>query len=210
MNSIFESTTGAVEVPFPEYDAPVNDPISLGKKWLQEAIDEEVREPRAMVLATANSSRVITSRVMAILEFTNIGIIFATHKGSRKIRDAEDISFACGHFYWRELSRQLSVSGKVKQLDRECAVKEWNKRPIPLHSMSTCSRQSEPLVSYEKLLAAAQELESVGALPCPDAYAVYVLEPQAIEFWSSRSNRLHKRLRFERIKTGWEYVKLQP
>lgn len=210
MNSIFESTTGEVALPFPEYDAPENDPISLGQKWLQQAIDQKVREPRAMVLATANSSRVITSRVMAILKFTNSGIIFATHKGSRKIKDAEDVSFACGHFYWRELSRQLSVGGKVKQLDRACAVNEWNKRPIPLHAMSTCSRQSEPLISYKKLLTTAEELESVGALPCPDAYRVYILEPQAVEFWSSSSNRLHKRLRFERFKIGWKSVKLQP
>lgn len=210
MNSIFESTTGTVKLPFPEYDASANNPISLGQKWLKEAIDEKVREPRAMVLATVGSSKIITSRVMAILEFTNMGIIFATHKSSRKIRDSEDISFACGHFYWRELSRQLSISGKIRQLDRERAVKEWDKRPIPLHSMSTISRQSEPLVSYEKLLAAAQELESLGALPCPDGYAVYILEPQAIEFWSSSPNRLHKRLRFERTKAGWGGIKLQP
>lgn len=210
MNSIFESTTGSVKLSFPEYDISVNDPISLGQKWLQEAIDKKVREPKAMVLATANASRVITSRVMAILEFTNLGIIFATHTGSRKIKDAEASAFACGHFYWRELSRQLSVSGQIKQLDREYAVKEWNKRPIPLHSMSTCSRQSEPLVSYERLIAAAQKLEKMGALPCPDSFAVYVLEPQAIEFWSSNSNRLHKRLRFEDTQTGWESTRLQP
>lgn len=210
MSSTFESTTGKVYHPFPEYDAPPSNPIALGQKWLQEAIDEKVREPRAMVLATANTSRVMTSRIMAILEFTDIGIVFATHTCSRKIKDAKAIPFACGHFYWRELSRQLSVSGRIKQLDRERAIEEWNKRPVPLHSMSTASHQSEPLVSYEQLLTASQQLEGTGALPCPDRFAVYVLEPQAIEFWASSSNRLHKRIRFELTRTGWKSTQLQP
>lgn len=210
MRNTFESMTGKVDYSFPEYDIPLRDPISLGKKWFQEAIYEKVCEPRAMVLVTANSSRVMTSRVMAILEFANTGIIFATHSCSRKIQDAESVPFACGHFYWRELSRQLSVSGKIKQLTRERALEEWDKRPIPLHSMSTVSHQSSPLLSPEQLLIAAQKLDGVGALPCPNRFSVYVLEPQAMEFWASSSNRLHKRLRFENTQNGWESTKLQP
>ncbi len=210
MSSVFESTTGKVDLNFPEYDTSFNNPIELGQKWLQEAIDEKVREPKAMVLMTTNISRVMSSRVMAILEFANSGIIFATHTSSRKIKDAEEVPFACGHFYWKELGRQLSVSGKIKPLDRERAIYEWNKRPIPLHSMSTVSHQSEPLHSYEQLLVDARQLEPMGALPCPDRFAIYVLEPQAMEFWSSSSNRLHKRLRFEYTATGWKSTKLQP
>ncbi|WHI52287.1 pyridoxal 5'-phosphate synthase [Microbulbifer sp. MLAF003] len=210
MSSTFESMTGKVDQSFSEYETPPSDPMSLARQWLQEAIDNKVREPRAMVMATANLSGALSSRVMAILDFATIGIIFATHSCSRKIKDTEETPFACGHFYWRELGRQLSVSGKIKQLDRERAVREWDARPIPLHAMSTVSHQSEPLDSYDQLLAAAQELDRVGALPCPERFSVYVLEPQAIEFWSSSSNRLHKRLRFERDQTEWKHIRLQP
>jgi pyridoxamine-phosphate oxidase len=210
MSSIFETLTGKTNFRFPEYDFSPSDPIPLGQKWFQEAIDEKVCEPRAMVLMTANSSGFMSSRVMAILEFAPIGIIFATHSCSRKIRDAQEIPFACGHFYWRELGRQLSVSGNIKQLDREHAVEEWNKRPIPLHSMSTASHQSKILVSYEQLLSAAEKLAKLGALPCPDRFSVYVLEPHAMEFWASSSNRLHRRLRFERTETRWNSTRLQP
>src|SRR5262245_36397402 len=95
----FESTTAKVDLGFAEYDAPPADPIALGQRWLQQAVDEKVREPRAMVLATADSSGRMSSRVMAILEFAAIGIVFATHTCSRKIRDAEQVPLACGHFY---------------------------------------------------------------------------------------------------------------
>ncbi|WP_274713848.1 pyridoxal 5'-phosphate synthase [Xenorhabdus bovienii] len=210
MSGIFESVTGKLDYNFPEYDSLPSEPITLGRKWLQEAINENVREPRSMVLMTANSTGNMSSRVMAILEFINEGILFSTHSCSRKIRDIRDNPFACGHFYWRELGRQMSVSGKVKKLPWEHSIEEWNKRPTPLHSMSTVSYQSEPLISYEQLLISAQHLEGSGVLPCPERYSVYLLEPYAIEFWAASSNRLHKRLRFEYGQTDWNSLRLQP
>jgi dihydrophenazinedicarboxylate synthase len=210
MNSRLESMTGKVDYHFYEYDTLDIDAIKTAQKWLREAMDENVREPRAMVMATVNASNVMSSRVMAILEFVDIGITFATHRCSRKIKDTNEVPIACGHFYWRELGRQLSVSGKVRRLDRKRAVDHWNERPIPLHSMSTVSYQSEPLVSSEQFLAGAKELDGKGALPCPDRFAVYVLEPQVIEFWASSSDRLHKRLRCELTETGWKGTRLQP
>ncbi|MDC0717512.1 pyridoxal 5'-phosphate synthase [Nannocystis bainbridge] len=202
--------TGEADLAFPEYDDPPDDPIAIGQRWLREAIEAEVCEPRAMVLVTANGSGLMSSRVMAILEFADVGVVFATHATSRKIEDATAVPFACGHFYWRELSRQLSVSGKVVALSRERAVTEWNRRPVLLHSMSTASRQSEPLVSSAALLDEAQRLADLGALPCPERFMVYALQPLALEFWASSSNRLHRRLRFDLAPGGWKSARLQP
>ena len=210
MSAKFESTTAKTKLPFPEYDVPPSNPIPLGQKWLQDAILHEVREPRAMTFTTINQFGLMSSRTMAILGFENTGISFATHSCSRKIKDVNETRFACGHFYWREIGRQLSVSGIIKQESNQRAAEEWNKRPIPLHSMSTISHQSEPLESYEQLLSEAQKLENIGALPRPERFKVYVLEPLAIEFWSSNSDRLHKRLRFDLTQNEWKYMRLQP
>jgi pyridoxamine 5'-phosphate oxidase len=152
----------------------------------------------------------MSSRVMAILEFAGVGIVFSTHTTSRKIKDAEEVRYACGHFYWRELGRQLSVSGTIVPLSRERAVAEWDKRPVPLHSMSMASHQSEPLVSSDALLDEAQRLAEAGALPCPERFMVYALHPLAIEFWASSSNRLHRRLRFDLTPERWKSIRLQP
>jgi len=209
MSSALESMTGKADVDFPEYEASPAEPIALAKKWFQEAIREQVREPRSMVLTTANRAGLMSSRVMAILAVLDHGVCFATHNCSRKIADARATGFACGHFYWKELGRQLSVSGKLVEQARVHAVEEWNRRPVGLHSMSTAARQSEPMVSRAELLAEARKLEGV-ALPCPERFATYVLVPQAIEFWSSSSDRLHRRLRFERSNARWECTRLQP
>lgn len=210
MSSNLESMTGRADLAFPEYDDPPDDPIAIGQRWLREAIEGDVSEPRAMVLVTTNASGLMSSRVMAVLEFAGVGVVFATHTTSRKIKDSMAVPCACGHFYWRELSRQLSVSGTIVALPRERAVAEWNKRPVPLHSMSTASHQSEPLVSPEELLDEAQRLAEAGPLPCPERFMVYALQPLALEFWASSSNRLHRRLRFDLAPEGWKSTRLQP
>lgn len=209
-SSAFESVTGKVDTDFLPFHARLNQPIELACAWVQEAIREQVREPRAMVLTTANAQGEMSSRVMAILDFAETGILFATHSCSRKIQDIDSHPLACAHFYWKELGRQLSVSGWVVRLPQATAKEVWEKRPVPLHAMSTVSHQSEPLLDFEALRRAAEALEGAGALPCPDRFAVYQLVPQTVEFWAASSDRLHRRLRAEYHRNEWRSAWLQP
>lgn len=209
-SSAFESVSGKVDTDFLPFHARLNQPIELACAWVREAIREQVREPRAMVLTTANAQGDMSSRVMAILDFAENGILFATHSCSRKIQDIDSHPHACAHFYWKELGRQLSVSGRVVKLPQATARAVWENRPIPLHAMSTVSHQSEPLLDSETLRRAAEALEGTGALPCPDRFAVYQLVPQTVEFWAASSDRLHRRLRAEYHRDQWRSVWLQP
>ncbi|VTR59339.1 Phenazine biosynthesis protein phzG [Serratia fonticola] len=209
-SSAFESVSGKVDTEFPPFHSQVNQPIELACAWVQEAIREKVREPRAIVLTTANAQGEMSSRVMAILDFSGSGILFATHSCSRKIQDINSNSHACAHFYWKELGRQLSVSGKVIKLPHATARTVWEKRPIPLHAMSTVSHQSEPLLDSDELRRSAEALEEAGALPCPERFSVYQLVPQALEFWAASSDRLHRRLRAEYHRNEWRSAWLQP
>ncbi|EJF9110487.1 pyridoxal 5'-phosphate synthase [Escherichia coli] len=209
-SSAFESVSGKVDTDFLPFHTQLNQPIELACAWVQEAIREQVREPRAMVLTTANAQGEMSSRVMAILDFDERGILFATHSCSRKIQDINSHPHACAHFYWKELGRQLSVSGRVVRQPQSVSKAVWEKRPIPLHAMSTVSHQSEPLLDSETLRRAAKALESRGALPCPERFAVYQLIPQAVEFWAASSDRLHRRLRAEYHQNEWRSTWLQP
>jgi pyridoxamine 5'-phosphate oxidase len=209
-SSAFESVSGKVDTGFLDFHTRLNEPIKLARTWVNEAINENVREPRAMVLVTANEQGEMSSRVMAILDFDECGILFATHNCSRKIQDIHKNPHACGHFYWKELGRQLSVSGKVIELPHETAIKVWKNRPIPLHAMSTVSHQSEPLLDSNELRKAARVLENKGILPCPERFSVYQLTPLSIEFWAASADRLHRRLRVEYRQKEWQNTWLQP
>lgn len=210
MSSKLESMTGHADTAFPAFEDSSFEPIQLAQDWVQYAEQQKTREPRAMVFSTCSKDGELTSRVMAILEFSSQGILFATHSCSRKIEDVNSGSQAVGHFYWKELGRQLSVSGKIEELDRRQAEIYWNARPAPLHAMSSVARQSEPLQDPATLMKQVSELEGKGPLPCPPQYSVYLFVPTALEFWASSSDRLHRRIRCQKNCSGWHMGWLQP
>lgn len=103
------------------------------------------------------------------------------------------------------------MSGPVKRLDDHDCDDLWDARPAPLHAMTTASRQSEPLRSADALRAEATRLASAsGPLPRPDRFAGYQLRAAAVEFWCASSDRLHRRLRYERDTGDWHVTRLQP
>lgn len=181
--SAFESVSGKVDVDFPAFGAEPADALVLASTWLEQAELENVREPRSMTFSTFNTIEGITSRVMAALELSAMGLTFATHRTSTKARDIKSNGAGCAHFYWRELGRQLCLTGTVTELSNEISDSVWNKRPVPLHAMSVASHQSEELNDPASLLARAQELSKAGPLPRPAHFAVYCLYPLQVEFW---------------------------
>lgn len=219
MSSAFESVSGRTDEVFGAYDDPPDDPVPLARQWLGDAEAAGAREPRSMVLSTANRTPELTSRIIAILSFGPDGPVFATHSCSRKILDLAEVPYACGFFYWRELGRQLSIGGPVVELPRADSEKAWRQRPTPLHPMSTASWQSRELDSPQRLRDEAAALAGRGVLACPDRFATYLLRPEAVEFWSVSADRLHHRLRYRRRPDGrtngssapsWTWVRLQP
>jgi pyridoxamine 5'-phosphate oxidase len=76
------------------------------------------------------------------------------------------------------------------------------------------SEQSRPVESREVLESrlAALEREYEGQnIPRPSFWGGYRVEPEAVEFWQGRENRLHDRIVYRRMGDGgWEIGRLQP
>ncbi|TWP50545.1 pyridoxamine 5'-phosphate oxidase [Lentzea tibetensis] len=209
-----ESLTGTIVAAFPEYADPPGDPFELLTSWLSAAEQNGVREPRALALATADEHGRTSSRVVVLSRITPSGLVFATHRDSRKGRELAVNPWASGVLYWRETSQQVVVAGPVRLLPDDEADAMWAARPPFTHAMTTASRQSHPLTDVAALRAKAHLL-GAEPLPRPDNYAGYVLEPAEIEFWANGSDRLHERLHYERLgydrdDTGWHTTRLQP
>jgi dihydrophenazinedicarboxylate synthase len=211
MSSKFESLTGVVDFAFPEYDAPPPEPMPLVQEWISSAVESGVREPLALALATADRRGRASNRIVAIVGVSSHGLLFTTHSTSQKGREIGETGWASGLLYWRETAQQLAVSGPVGQFDDVENDRLWNARAPALHSMTTASRQSEPLDDPRRLQAEADRLAAAGTpLPRPPRFAGYRLQPHTVEFWSGAETRLHRRLRYDKTAAGWQFVRLQP
>ncbi|MGW0877368.1 phenazine biosynthesis FMN-dependent oxidase PhzG [Streptomyces sp. NPDC002740] len=205
-----ESLTGTLQVPFPEYEDPVADPVVLLRGWLREARELNVREPAAMALATADARGRASVRTVVLARVTDRGLLFASHRGSRKGREMRENPWASGLLYWRETSRQVSVSGPVRRVSDAASDALWAARPVFTHAMTVASRQSEPLADAAELRERAARLAGSAPHPRPDTFVGFELDAQCLEFWSDGTDRLHERLRYERTDQGWSVTRLQP
>ena len=209
--SRFETLTGTVDRDFPEYEAPPPEPIRLVRRWLATAVERDIREPLSLALATADARGRPSNRTVTVIKVTDEGLVFATHSTSQKGRELAATGWACGLFYWRETAQQLILSGPVRLLPTAESDAIWRARAQMLHPMSVASRQSDLLADARSLRAEACRLAEQGMpLARPDRFVGYRLEPSTVEFWCASSDRLHRRLRYDRIGSAWRAGRLQP
>ncbi|WP_030179554.1 phenazine biosynthesis FMN-dependent oxidase PhzG [Streptomyces violaceorubidus] len=195
-----------------EFAAPPADPMALLRTWFDRAVADAVLQPGALALATADTRGRASTRIVQVLHVRETGLVFASHSDSRKGRELADTPWASGLFYWREAARQVSVSGPTRPLPAEESDALWQARPVDTHPMSVAAHQSAPLLDEEALRQQARGLGRDGsALPRPERWIGYLLEPASVEFWQLEpEDRLHRRLRYEREGTGWLTSRLQP
>jgi len=188
------------------------DPVAVFNEWLSDAREAGVEAPEAMTIATADGSGRPSARMLLLKSADERGFTFFTGYGSRKGRELDANPRAALVFYWRELGRQARVEGSVRRLSTEESDAYWATRPPRSRAAAAASRQSEPLESLEELETEAERLlaEHAGAVPRPDRWGGYLLEPDAIELWQHRDDRLHDRVRYTRAREGWRAERLSP
>jgi len=186
------------------------DPVVLFREWFEEAHAAGVEVPEAMTLATADADGRPSARMVLLKSADEDGFTFFTGYESRKGRELAENARAALVFYWRELGRQVRVEGPVRKLAAEEADAYWQTRPVRSRAAAAASHQSEPIASREELEAEFERQLALGTPPRPERWGGYVLEPDAIELWQHRDDRLHERTRYTRARGGWRQELLAP
>jgi len=190
----------------------VSDPVAVFNEWLAEARAAGVDAPEAMTLATADADGRPSARMLLLKGADERGFTFFTGYESRKGKELEANPRAALVVYWRELGRQVRVEGTVRRLSANDSDAYWATRPPRSRAAAAASHQSEPLESLEELEADAERVftEHGGEVPRPERWGGYLLEPEAIELWRHRDDRLHDRIRYTRAREGWRAQRLAP
>lgn len=196
-----------------EQDLDAN-PFNQFEQWFQEAIDAKIDLPDAMTLATATKDGIPSARIVLLRGLDERGFVFYTDYESQKGKELAKNPNAVLVFYWRELDRQVRITGQVSKVSRENSQNYFQSRPIDSRLAALVSRQSEVIPDrkvleerFEQLAAQYQDEE----IPLPSNWGGYRLSPSMIEFWSGRPSRLHDRLRYTRQPNdSWRLERISP
>lgn len=203
-----------------EYRAPAlrradleADPLVQFERWLSAAIEAQIADATAMALATVSAEGQPSVRIVLLKHFDADGFCWYTDYRSAKGRDLAANPRASCLFHWRELHRQVRISGAVERLDDNAAQAYFDSRPLDSRLSAAVSRQSAPVADRETLEQRVETLRRAhpdGMIPRPPEWGGYRLKPSAYEFWQGREGRLHDRFRFSAAGDGWELERLQP
>ena len=189
-------------------------PFKQFEQWFQAAVEAEPVLPEAASLATATREGRLSSRMVLLKDFDERGFVFYTNYESRKGTELAENPNAALVFYWRQLERQICITGTVSKISREESEAYFRTRPRGSQIGTLTSRQSQVVASREVLESRFQQLmaEYEGReIPLPSYWGGYRLSPATIEFWQGRSDRLHDRFLYKRQSGGpWQLERLSP
>ena len=191
-----------------------SDPIVQFEKWFREAWDENYPMPHAMSLATASAEGLPTVRTVLLKGYDTNGFVFFTNYGSRKAKQISNNPQAALLFPWVRLGRQVTVAGRVEKISKSESVQYFLSRPRGSQLSAWASAQSTVISSraiLESAFATVKRRFADGEVPLPDFWGGYRVDPDSIEFWQNRKDRLHDRFLYNRGENGaWRIDRLAP
>jgi pyridoxamine 5'-phosphate oxidase len=191
----------------------VSDPLQLFTEWFEAAQAAGLELPEAMTLATAAADGRPSARTVLLKGVDERGFAFFTNYESRKGNELSDNPRAALVFHWaQEPRRQVLVGGQVERLPAKESDEYWATRPAGSRLAAWASRQSSAVADRATLERAYTEAEAAHGQdpPRPSYWGGYLLVPETVEFWESRPNRLHERIRYSRVENGWKKELLAP
>ena len=189
-------------------------PVKQFEKWWKQAVASKILEPNAMTLATASADGMPSARIVLLKGFSDEGFVFFTNYNSFKGQQLAENPKACLVFFWKELERQVRITGLVQKISAEASDAYFYSRPPGSQVGAIASPQSQVIESREWLDEQYRELKKElkkGTAKRPEHWGGFIVKPVVVEFWQGRPSRLHDRLQYTLDeKGGWKLERLAP
>ncbi len=191
-----------------------DNPFTQFNFWWDDAVKSELEEVNAMTLATASTAGIPSARIVLLKSVSDEGFVFFTNYGSQKGNELAQNPNACLVFFWKELERQIRISGKVEKVSADESDEYFNSRPEGSRIGAWASPQSSVIPSralIEENITKYVNQFSGGEITRPTHWGGYIVKPEIFEFWQGRPSRLHDRIQYSNLQAGgWKIERLAP
>ncbi len=191
-----------------------SDPIIQFGDWYQQAFDNNLRQPNAMSLATADSNCNVSSRLVLLRTFDKDGFVFFTGYETKKAQAIAENPNVALLFPWLQLNRQVRIEGTAVQISKQETLKYFATRPRGSQLGAWLTQSSEVITSRQVLKGKMAEIKRKfhdGRIPLPEKWGGYRVIPQRFEFWQASADGLHDRFEyFHAEEQNWKITRLLP
>ena len=191
-----------------------SNPIKQFDCWWKEALEANINEVNAMTVATSSAAGMPSARIMLLKGFSEKGFVFFTNYNSFKGQQLTENPRVCLVFFWKELERQVRITGIIEKTSDAESDAYFQSRPKASQVGAITSPQSQVIESrqwlddrYKKLTEQSEKI----AIQRPVHWGGYLVKPVIIEFWQGRPGRLHDRIQYSLLDDGsWKIERLAP
>ena len=188
--------------------------IKQFEKWWHEAVNSKIDEVNAMTLATASLDALPSARIVLLKEVNEKGFVFFTNYESYKAQQLAENPKACLVFFWKELERQVRITGLIEKISGKQSDEYFQSRPESSRIGAWASPQSRVIENRqwldEKFNELVNKMEGTSIVR-PPHWGGYIVKPVVIEFWQGRPSRLHDRIQYSLDENGeWKIERLAP
>ena len=190
------------------------DPIRQFQRWWDEAVRSNIEEVNSMTLATASKEGVPSARIVLLKGFDAQGFVFYTNYNSFKGMQIAENPRACLVFFWKELERQVRITGLVEKTGITESDAYFESRPEGSRISAWASPQSQAIHDRQWLEMQSEVIRQQFAgkeIERPPHWGGYRVKPVCLEFWQGRPDRLHDRIQYTLKDDGnWFIERLAP
>src|ERR1700750_404764 len=136
------------------------DPVQQFEKWWTDAVRSELLEVNAMTLATSSADGLPSARIVLLKGFNKKGFQFYTNYESFKGKQLVENPRACLVFFWKELERQVRITGLVEKVSDEESDTYFNSRPEGSRIGAIASPQSQVISNRQWLESEVKQLQN--------------------------------------------------
>ena len=186
-------------------------PYLIFKENYEKALKAKQKNIEAISISSySNEKKEVNSRYVNLKLVNERKFIFFSNYNSPKSKEFEKHNQITALIYWNNTNIQIRMKALIEKTSKGFNQSYFSKRDKKKNALAICSKQSNPIDSYETLQNKFDfSLKNNNLDKCPDYWGGYSFIPFYFEFWEGHESRLNKREVYELKDDKWIHSFLQ-